>query len=363
MREMAAKIVVWNSFLLLSLTSFCLAQDKTIEDAFGHPSKFIRGDFVQVIFQARYDGKTEVVEPKGEFATIDVAQSNQVIEQLLSPDKVQRTQAMERFLKEAPHMTPPVFFVAAKEFLESGEPDEAIHWLIIGRLRAGSDILKSLDPSVHQAIALLNHQFGMQIEQQFLRYASFSKIIERAFAWEHDQPRHYDARWIALYGDDAYSRSEVRFKDPEEWAKINISLRQSTKRALMDWVEGCREADRNQDGWLNEEETRLLVEPPVEVSREVRIKSMCDDVLFDHITNGAAGIRMLDRVNFPQARDRRVVDIEVVIPPGGDRNAIERWTVAREGGGTCYYTVTLIPDEMGGTRIITSIECRPIPEK
>ncbi|MFM8406428.1 MAG: hypothetical protein ACKN94_03820, partial [Pirellulaceae bacterium] len=113
----------------------------------------------------------------------------------------------------------------------------------------------------------------------------------------------------------------------------------------------------------DEEEKRLLIEPPVAVPPEVRIKSMCDDVLFEDVTNGAAGIRLLDRVNFPQARDRRVVDIEVLIPPGGERNAVERWTVSREGGGTCYYTVRLLPDGTGGTHIVTSAHCTPIPEK
>jgi len=363
MHAMAAKILVWQSILVLSISSFGLAQEKSIGNALGHPSKFMRGDFVQVIYQARYEGETEVLEPKGEFAKIDVAESNRVIEQLLSPDKVKRTQAMERFLKEASRMTPPVFFVAAKQLHESGEPDEAIHWLIIGRLRAASDILKSEDPSVPQAIAVLNHQFGMQIEQRFLRYQTLSKIIDRAFAWEKDQPRQYDPRWIALYGADAYSRSKVRFKEQAEWATINVSLRQSTRKALMDWVVACRQADRNQDGWLDEEEERSLIEPPLAVPPEVRVKSMCDDVLFEDISNGPAGIRTLDRVNFPQAKKRRLVDIEVLIPPGGERNSVERWTVSREGGGTCYYTVTLVPDGMGGTHIVTSTECQPIPEK
>ena len=363
MHAMAAKIVVWHSILMLSISSFGLAQEKAIDETLGRPSRFMRGDFVQVIYQTRYEGEAEVVEPKGEFAKIDVAESNQVIEQLLSPDKMKRTQAMERFLKEGPRMTPPVFFVAAKELHDSGEPDEAVHWLIIGRLRAVSDILKSQDPSVPQAIAVLNHQFGMQIEPRFLQYQSISKIIDKAFAWERDQPRHYDARWIALYGADAYSRSKVRFKDPAEWATINVSLRQSTQKGLSEWIADCREADRDENGWLDEEEKRLLIEPPVAVPPEVRIKSMCDDVLFEDVTNGAAGIRVLDRVNFPQARDRRVVDIEVLIPPGGERNAVERWTVSREGGGTCYYTVRLLPDGTGGTHIVTSAQCTPISEK
>lgn len=363
MHAMAAKIVVWQSILVLFISSFGLAQEKSIADALGHPSKFMRGDFVQVIYQSRYQGETEVVEPMGEFAKIDVAESNRVIEQLLSRDKVKRTQAMERFLKEASRMTPPVFFVAAKELQESGEPDEAVYWLIIGRLRAASDILKCQDPSVHQAIAVLNHQFGMQIESRFLHYQTLSKIIDRAFAWEKDQPRQYDARWIALYGADAYSRSKVRFKDQAEWAMINVSIRQSTRKALMDWLVACREVDRDQSGWLDEDETRMLIEPPVAVPPEVRIKSMCDDMLFEDVTNGAAGVRMIDRINFPEARNRRVVDIEVLIPPGGERNAVERWTVTREGGGTCYYTVTLVPDSTGGTRIVMSTQCQPIPEK
>ncbi|MFM8173030.1 MAG: hypothetical protein ACKN81_05755, partial [Pirellulaceae bacterium] len=65
MHAMAAKIVVWHSILMLSISSFGLAQEKAIDETLGRPSRFMRGDFVQVIYQARYEGEAEVVEPKG----------------------------------------------------------------------------------------------------------------------------------------------------------------------------------------------------------------------------------------------------------------------------------------------------------
>jgi hypothetical protein len=346
------------------LCSFCFAQEEDIiAQTYDHPSKFMRGDFVQLIYQARNAPKSVVVDPKGEFAEIDVADANQVLEQLLSADPAVREQAIARFKEDPERMTPPVFFVAASQMYEAGQKEDAVRWLLIGRVRALNDIFKCKDETVVQAIAVLNYQVGANLGTEFRRYRTLMAAIDYALAWDQSHPRRYDERWIALYGNDAFERSEIRFAPKEKWEDVNKANRRRFRNAMLEWVDSCRDADKDKDGFVSDDEVAAVTLPPLEIDPKARARSMCDDQLIESISNGSEGIRMLERVNFPYASNSRVVDIELLIPPGAARNWVERWTVERDGAGPCYYTVTMIPDGSGGSHIVTSSHCKPIPVK
>jgi hypothetical protein len=351
-------------FFLSLVHSACLGQ-QDLPDAVQQKSRFMRGDFAQVIYQKNYRGRSEIVEPKGEFAEIDVAETNELLMGLVSSDLDRRKKAIDRFKAESDRFAPPAFFVAASQMFDLGEKDEAAFWLMVGRLRAISDAMKCGDPSAHQAILVLNHQFGMRIEEEFANWRKLKEVMRKVITWDQNHDREYDPRWIALHGMEAFEKTKVSFEPRERWNQIDRQTRSELRGAFDSIISAAQEADKDGDGILSEEEKLALAGTPLEVAPKVRAKSMCGDVLFNDVLNMPGGIRTWDEINFPNAKQRRVVDIEVVVPLSSarSRTGVERWTVERDGKGACYYTVELIPDGSGGTYIVTADKCEPVKKK
>ncbi len=324
----------------------------------------MRGDFVQVIYLRNYDGPSDITDPMGEFAMIDVSATNELLGELLADDEDARRKAIERFEADPSRFAPPAFFVVASQLIKSGDTPRGELWLHVGRIRALADAAKCLDPTAHQAVALLNHQFAMDyMLKQSGQYQRLQKATEMAIAWDASHPKKYDQRWIALHGLEAFEKDKLSFEPESQWPQIDAQTRIQSMKGINALVARAKLFDRNNDGALNADEQAAMEGIPIEVPAEVRVKSLCSEELFSSVLDGAGGIRQLDEMHFPNATRRKLVNIEVVIPYGGPRKGVERWAVERDGFGTCFYTVFLVPNKTGGTYILTSEKCEPMKRK
>jgi hypothetical protein len=82
---------------------------------------------------------------------------------------------------------------------------------------------------------------------------------------------------------------------------------------------------------------------------EVRSSSRADDRLFTDMMHAMGGVDFLDRELFPQATQRALTSIEVVVPYDNRETGIERWTIQHDGEITATYMVRFKPDGKGGT--------------
>jgi hypothetical protein len=326
-------------------------------------SKFIRGDFTQVIIPKDYKGPIKIVEPRGDFAKIDVVTTNELLVKLLADDPEVRAEALEQFKRDADLFAPTAYFLVASNMFELGDKEGAMFWLLLGKLRALSDAMKSDDETTFQAILVLGHLYGMRIEEEFVNYRKAETILKKVLAWDESHVRKYDPRWIALHGMEAFKKFRISFKPKENWSNIDTQARNDLKEGLDFFFRAAEKADADGDGVLSKAEQLAMERIPLEVSPEVRRKSMCSDSLFNDICNMPGGVLTMDEVNFPGAKRRKVIDVEVVVPIGGTRNGVERWTVERDSGGTCFYTVILVPGDSGGTFFVTSSECEALRPK
>ena len=88
---------------------------------------------------------------------------------------------------------------------------------------------------------------------------------------------------------------------------------------------------------------------PLTYTAEVRRSSHADDRLFTDMMHAMDGVDFLDRALFPQATQRALTSIEVVVPYDNRETGIERWTIQHDGEITATYLVRFKPDGKGGT--------------
>lgn len=357
---MKAQLMICTAFLL-GTTVFGQQEIAELERPV---SKFMRGDFVQVIFQRKFEGPSEVVEPRGEFAKIDVSQTNAMLVELLAEETKTRERAIEKLKADPELYAPPALFLAAFKMYELGQTEDAVFFLLLGRMRLMSDARKSGDATTNQAIPVLNHQFGMPLEDLvFSNYRNLGKTIRKVVEWDRKHPRKYDPKWIALHGMRAFDETVIAFEPRDTWEEIDRQIRIEFKDAIDSFVESIRQADQDGDGVISKEERELIERPPLKIAPEIKMKSMANEQLFYDMSEGAAGVNVIDSINFPTAKNREVVDIEVIMPAGSFRNGVERWTIQHDGESECYYTITLIEGQSGGTFIVTSAKCEPTGDK
>jgi hypothetical protein len=88
---------------------------------------------------------------------------------------------------------------------------------------------------------------------------------------------------------------------------------------------------------------------PLTYTAEVRRLSRADDRLFTDMMHAMGGVDFRDRALFPQATQRALTGIEVVVPYDNRETGIERWTIQHDGEMTATYIVRFKPDGKGGT--------------
>jgi len=98
--------------------------------------------------------------------------------------------------------------------------------------------------------------------------------------------------------------------------------------------------------------------------------SCADNTLFRDVLNGIGGVGFADQTFFPNAKERRITKIDVIVPYSYHRpnsafglvgilaaqphdapkTGVERWTIQHDGQDTYSYIVKFIPDGFGGTQ-------------
>lgn len=176
--------------------------------------------------------RTEI-QPKGEFATIKVEDSNQEVERLMKGDGG----AVARVTANPGGYHPAVLYALSNALFRSGRRDEAMEWFYLGQLRARSDANKAQDPSAKQAVSGLNARFGPLINPYaFQDIGKLKATVARVLAKDRALPRNYDARWIALTGTDAFSGGRVRFAPQSQWKGIDERTRREYEASFQEML-------------------------------------------------------------------------------------------------------------------------------
>lgn len=188
---------------------------------------------------------------KGEFAAIQVAESNKMAARVLGKDQ----SAIDTVIKAPGAYTPPVLYVLSQALFDAGNKKDAVFWFYVGQLRAKSDANKALDTSSKQAVAILNQRF-YEINHYALRDSNrLFNTIDKVLKFDRENPRSYDPRWIALHGMDVFSKSKVAFSPRAEWPEID-------KKTRVEYLMGFNNAfDRMKNGGWPERPKGKAQEP------------------------------------------------------------------------------------------------------
>jgi len=166
--------------------------------------------------------QTVAVSPQGQYATIEVDDSNRMVERLSAADPA----AVERVLAAPERYNPAVLYALSAALFEQDRKREAAFWFYSGQLKARSDANKALDDSAHQAVSVLNERYGRPINTWAFQDRSLLRtIVERVVEADRSTARDYDPRWIAAHGLDAFTEDAIRFVDEAAWSDIDETTR------------------------------------------------------------------------------------------------------------------------------------------
>lgn len=169
------------------------------------------------------------ITPKGEFAQIDVAKSQQAMDAITSG----KGDTINDVLKSPNDYAPPVLYLISAIMFDNDYQDQATFWFYAAQLRARSDANKSGDNTAHAAVSQLNQRFGIKITPYAMSNPDRLKsIVNQVLEWDSEEVRNYDARWIALQSKDVVTESKVNFAPRDKWQDINALTRNQFRQGL-----------------------------------------------------------------------------------------------------------------------------------
>lgn len=169
------------------------------------------------------------IEPKGEFALIDIRRSQQAMDAITDgkPDTI------NDILKSPNDFAPPVLYLISAIMFDNNYQNQATFWYYAAQLRARSDANKSGDETTHGAVTKLNQRFGQRIGPYSLSNPDrLQAIVGQVLEWDSQQSRNYDPRWVALQGRDVLTETEVNFAPQEKWQEIDALTRSQYRQGL-----------------------------------------------------------------------------------------------------------------------------------
>jgi hypothetical protein len=176
--------------------------------------------------------------PQGVYATIDLLPMREFNRRLETPGQ-RRTAAREVLHNPAAHM-PPVLYAVAN-VLSGDQPEEAIFWYHVGRVRAVYDAFRCKDNSARNVIPELGKTLSVElVRSQYYQREQLPGIAKKALDWDAENPRNYDQRWICLYGRVARSSpgadpAEVQ-KPESEWPGILQHIHEAHLKSVEDFA-------------------------------------------------------------------------------------------------------------------------------
>ena len=140
---------------------------------------------------------------RGVYATIDISAS-QKMELRLAPGGDRRA-AVREVLKNPGDYAPPVLYALANA-LSGDRPEDAIFWYHVGRLRIVYDALLCRDKTVRRIVPVIGRTLSLELRHaQYYHRDAVLEIAKKAIEWDAKNPRNYDQRWIAVFGQVAAS--------------------------------------------------------------------------------------------------------------------------------------------------------------
>ena len=177
-------------------------------------------------------------EVRGVYATIDVSKSQEMEKRLTSSGD--RRAAIREVLKAPGSFAPPVLYALANA-LSGDQPETAIFWYHVGRLRIVYDALRCRDKTVRRIIPQIGKKLSLELRQsQYYHREGLVAIAKKAIEWDSNNPRDYDQRWIALLGDVASSSpgtdpNEV-FRAKSRWPEILKHVHDAHLKSVEEFV-------------------------------------------------------------------------------------------------------------------------------
>ena len=137
---------------------------------------------------------------RGVYASINLRPAEEMVRRLSAQYGTDRRVAIREVLGRPSLYMPPVLYALANTLAED-QPEQAIFWYHVGRLRAVYDALRCRDKSAQEGLLALRRQVGTELARsQFYRRERLLGIATKAIDWDAGNARDYDHRWIALHG-------------------------------------------------------------------------------------------------------------------------------------------------------------------
>jgi hypothetical protein len=192
--------------------------------------------------------KEHIIPPSGIYKTIDVKRHNDVIRSLNSGNDQLRQQAVDAILGNPGYYNPPVIYALSRVLFNQGRKDEAAYWFYVGQLRARYDANLCLDVSAKQAVAVLNNEYGPDINKYaFQDMDRLERTVKKVVEFVRANDENYDHRWINLHGISAMI-SGMGDKDEEkkELTEPRAKWPAIKKKTIEDYYNGFLEARKTQ---------------------------------------------------------------------------------------------------------------------
>jgi hypothetical protein len=140
------------------------------------------------------------VQGRGVYATIDMRTTEELVRRLNSKTGGERRPAIREVLKDPASHMPPVLY-ALGNALADDDPDDAVFWYHVGRIRAVYDSFRVRDITARHGVTVLGQGLNLALRSaQFYQRGNLVALAQKAIDWDSKNPRNYDQRWIALYG-------------------------------------------------------------------------------------------------------------------------------------------------------------------
>jgi hypothetical protein len=178
---------------------------------------------------------------RGVYATIDMRATLDLVQRLGAKTGGTRRPAIREVLKSPSSYTPPVLYALANALSED-DPDDAVFWYHVGRIRAVYDSLRVRDVSARVGVVELGKTLGVALRgAQFYQRGHLVGLAQKAIDWDSKNPRNYDQRWIALFGKVARTSpgtdpAEIQLPE-SEWPKILEHVYETHLKSVRDFAE------------------------------------------------------------------------------------------------------------------------------
>ena len=178
---------------------------------------------------------------RGVYATIDMRPTLDLVQRLDAKTGGTRRPAIREVLKNPSAYMPPVLYALANALSED-DPDDAVFWYHVGRIRAVYDGMRMRDVSARIAVVELGKTLSVALRgAQFYQRGHLVGLAQKAIDWDSKNPRGYDQRWIALFGKVARTSpgtdpAEVQLPEAE-WPKILEHVHETHLKSVRDFAD------------------------------------------------------------------------------------------------------------------------------